>query len=424
MGSTLLTYCSIALIFFALFLGRKNPFALIYILITILFIYGRYIFVEFHSGYALGEAEWLFPGVGSSAIVSYQYYFLVFFTIFSLALFFLRPVPVLAIPAPKISRTFILFVSTVVLIGLYRGYLYTSIMVSGGYIAAVDYSPPWYVSAITSTFLKPLAIWFALIAASSKEKIWKYLFAVLTVVIALSWQRSDLITIVLIYFCLQYAGGGRTIFKFISSGLFILSLGYLVFYIREAGWEPNDNLVADVIWAQGISINPGLYLFDHIDSFVPMDALGFPVPYFLCGVGKVLSDVCRSDERLAYPGFLFEKTMSVIGVDTDGSFLGLGGNVVGALFVSSRLFDLYELNFVVFLVFSAAYSLMLIYFFGRPSNSVLGCLFLGCILISSRYGLNAVFPPANQMVVALVIDYIIRYKKNSTRKAEVFRCGS
>lgn len=413
----MLTAYSIIIFFFALYFSRKNVFALIYLLITAIFIYGRYIFIELRTGYSIGEPEWLFPGVSSDAVYLYQIYFVIFLTIFSISLTTLKKATNFRINPPQLSGALMCLIMLVGFAGLYRGYLYTVIILSEGYIAAVDFSPPWYVSAITSTFLKPMAIWFALIAISNENRKWRNIFFAYVFIVALTWQRSDLIGLILIFFGLKLtvaAKNGemmRVILLAVKYISLIFIIGYSIFYFRESGWEPADNILADVLWAQGISVNPGLYIFQNIKNFNPSDALGFPIPYIFCGIGKILTDICRTDERLNYPGFLFEKIMALIGIDADGSFLGLGGNIIGSLYVSSKIFDYSEIDFVIFIVFSFIYSFIIVRILGNSTHSVLACLVVSYVLISSRYGFNGMIPPLNQIVAALFFDWFNR--KNS-----------
>ena len=54
---------------------RKNIFAYVFYVLTIVFLYSRF-FIQFIDGdFSVGGEEWIFPGVAADAISLYQFYF-------------------------------------------------------------------------------------------------------------------------------------------------------------------------------------------------------------------------------------------------------------------------------------------------------------------------------------------------------------
>lgn len=384
-----------------------------FLVLSVAFIYFRYFIASVSDYYSLGNPEWIFPGVENSTVESYQYYFLVHLCMLALASLLSRPIqsPERLDFTPP-TYLFVL-IGVVALAGLYRGYLYTDILLREGYIATVDFLPPRALSLITGTFLKPLALFFALMHFLTYRLLWKVLFFGYAGIICLSWQRTDIIVVLIIYWCLSIAiARGRMksgLLKSLAGPFAVFVLAFLIFFFREGVdgvWR--KELLPELLWASGISVNPGLYVIENASEFRPGDVLGFPVTYFLCGVAKLFVQTCSSDARLELPGFFLEKITSSIGVNADGSFIGLGGNVVASFFVASRLTSMPTVNFLLFILFSAIFCLYVNYCFNKGAASVLGLLFISALLLAARSSLDGALPALNQILAAIFLDRLIR----------------
>jgi hypothetical protein len=409
----LITLFSILLLLLGLFAARKNVFMAIFFVLCVVFIYGRYFITTFWGGYTLGRPEWIFPGVEESTVVLYQGYFLVFLAVLVSISFFSRPVSVQVnydfVPPPYLF----LVITVVALAGAYRGFLYTELLIKEGYLATVNFSPPRALSLVTGTFLKPMALFFALLYSMTSRKLWKFLFIIYAGLIVLSWQRIDIVVILIIYLALNFSSIREKMHgKYIGYtarllGVFVMA--FLIFFIRE-GFESSlgEDLILDLFWATGISVNPGLYVIENVSQFKPSDVLGFPLTYFFCGIGKLFVQTCSSDNRLELMGFFLEKITSAIGIDANGSFIGLGGNIVASIFVASRLTDVLYFDFIFFVFFSVLFCIYVNYCFNNGFRSVIGLLFIGALLIAARSSLDGAIPALNQIIAAVLLDMVLK----------------
>lgn len=400
------------LIIFGFHLVRKNIFAYVFYVLTIVFLYSRF-FIQFIDGdFSVGGEEWIFPGVAADAISLYQFYFLTFLIALLLAATFSKP---LKIPAGLIfdaSKFLKVLIIIIFFAGAYRGYLYTILLIEGGYLATVDYVPPLLLSLLTGSFIKPLALLFMILYYRTKNKNWRNLFFIYCLILVFSWQRSDVVTLMIVFWCLSFIYYNKNSsvlnIRIFLGPLLIFALGFLIFFVREDAMVQIDSrIILDLIWAAGISVNPGLYIAERFAEFLPSDVWGFPITYISCSVGRLFLDLCNTDARLSVPGFFLEKITNSIGVDSNGSFVGLGGNLIASLIVASKFTGHFEFDLFLFFFFALGYCLLCIYLFNRGSGGVTALLIVSELLLASRSSIDGSIPALHQLIVALILDYII-----------------
>lgn len=395
------------LFFSCLVVCRKNLFVFIFYTLTFVFCYSRYIVSWLNDSYVLGGEEWVFIGVSDSTIQEYPYLFLLFQCICFFIFISSKKQNKLQHEIKNRVVCYILLYALVFFL-VYKAYILISVIYSQGYLAAVDYRVPTWLAIVTSSVSKPFILMLLLLYGFSSKRSYLFCALFLLVLISVSGQRKDLVSVLLFFFCYFLSESENKYMKLaIALGaIFAVSLG--IFWLRESSLSFSNNFIFDMFWGLGISINPGLYVVENYERFDAIDSLGFPVTYFYCGIGKFFSNVCFDSVRLEYPGFLLEKIAYFQNFDSDTVFGGLGGNLIASLVVAAGYEGALDATFIAtylaitfILVFSVVFSLT------RLKITVTSALLITNVLISSRYAIDGIFPVINQLIVAIFLDLFV-----------------
>jgi hypothetical protein len=374
-----------------------------------------------YDGYQVGIPEWVFAGASKGTIDTYNSFYTLSQTIFILtACFFILfengkvKVKVKVLISCKKIKLF-KFINILILAFLiYKAIELTQLLLEFGYMHMVDNKTTSIIGIVASSFAKPLAVSLLLLHFSSHNVSAIRMFWFYIILIALSWQRKDLVSLLLLYVGLIYLKNQN--YKYILYGFVsILVISMAIFGFREGVFLIDQTILTDIIWATGISINSGLHVMEYINNFKATDSLGFIATYFYCGLGRIIVDTCYTNDRLNSVGFLLEKISSQLFFESETVFGGLGGNVIGAVYVAAFGGGISEwFSFALYIFLFTLVSIYILQLSKFDKISVVGCLFIINAMTSSRYAFDALIPPANQLIVALFIDKII-FKYNTIK---------
>ncbi|WP_318422414.1 hypothetical protein [Photobacterium leiognathi] len=398
-----------------LWVSRRNLFFIIFLLFFFVFCYARYIIAFFFDGYVLGGPEWVFPGVSSDSLSIYSnltFYFLV--VVFFIS--FLTKNIVKENYELKNKAFLSLICLFVLMLMVYKASLLLSVILSQGYLAAVDLQIPMWLSIGTSSFAKPLVFLFIIVLSERLKLSYVLIILAFLVLLSLSGQRKDLVSILLFFTAYQLSFSRFKYVKLFISMLLVSFLAVFIFWLREKDFSLSSSIFTDLIWSSGFSVNSGLFVIDNAEKFKLTDAWGFLNTYYYCGLGRLFSNVCSSDVRLEHSGFLLEKIASHLNFHTETAFGGIGGNLIGSLFVGSG-FNILPTSYAIMLFLLASTSLIfsIVFVFSYIRVSVVWALIVCQIIVASRYSFDGFIPPFNQLLVAIVLDtfFLLRKKKNS-----------
>lgn len=406
----------INLIFFILNVWKssKNIYALSFYVITFFLLYIRFLVQELSEDYTVGNPEWVFPGVTNEVINQYQIYFLLFQVIFFLMSFFLKKEKrATASNKKKPVKIFYFIVTISLVLSILKAYTYTIIVFTAGYIASVDYQPNILLSILTSTLVKPVVILCMFLFITEKKRLYLYIFLLHILLIALTWQRKELMSLLFLFMTFQIANKySLNISSTILSNIpklsiriiILVGLAIALFSIREGSLNFGSSIFLDLFWGIGITTNSGLFIISSVNYISPFDSWAFINTYFYCGIGKLISDVCYTDQRLETPGFLLEKMSSLLSFEDTTLFGGLGGNLIGTIYNAANFSNESYVNIIIAFLIMIIYLSILIYLFSNIGLSVTGLLIISNLLFSSRYGFDSLIPPFNQLFISILID--------------------
>ncbi|EHK7542312.1 hypothetical protein ICR46_002600 [Vibrio cholerae] len=397
----------------SLFFARKNLIVVIYIILLFLFCYVRYIVSLIDSNYLVGAMEWVFPGVSDEAVNVYSMLYLILGAAVLVCGIFVKDNRVGVLYVTR-KFYFNIFVTFSILLLSYKTLLLFSVLIENGYLAVVDFRIPTWLSIFSSSLVKPIVLSLALLYASKKDRFYLLLFFLMLFLMALSGQRKDLVTILIFFICCLLSPDKNRWIKLVFSLVLIYFLAMTIFYLREDGFSFSGYSLVDLFWGIGFSVNSGLFVVGNPSSFSPLDSLGFINTYWHCGLGRLFSDLCYNSERLNAPGFLLEKIANHLTFENETLFGGIGGNLLGSIYVASGLNE--QLNLIAllyFVLFCFMTTLLVILFICYIPVGVTYALIVTNLIVSSRYAFDGFIPPVNQLLVAIFIDVFFIKKYTS-----------
>ena len=397
-----------------LFVVRKNVFAFFFLIFMFGFCYLRYLISFLNDNYSLGGKEWIFPGVGDAAISLYSHLFFVVQVLFFIVFFFVgksiekkyfidRGKAQFSYEV-KYQSAFYLLAFIVFFISLYKYGRVAYEVFNNGYLAGVDMYTPLWISILTSSFVKPICLLFIYLGMKGWVNKYNLLFFMFASLLALTLQRKDIFTLLFFFFMCHLSFSYNKYIKLFLVFVFLMVISIVMFWLREDGYHFPSDIVMDIAWAGGISVNPGLYMIENIKHFNPIDSLGFMNTYYQCGIGRFFSDVCFSGDRVNQAGFILEKLSNhLLGGEADSN-IGLGGNIVGSLYVASQLSGISLINLVCYILIGIMLVIYYCFVFFRYPLSITAGLFVCQSVLSARYAFDGLIPPLNQLIVSLSLD--------------------
>ena len=405
---------------FILYKVRINKAAFIFYLLFFIFLYSRYVIAYFSDSYSLGYREWVFGGVGSDVVELYSYLFLLVNLGFLCAC--LLPLKISAMSfhnyefrkysvfgSVNFAKYFyftLLFFSFIVCFLI--AVQYVQFFMGGGYSA--DYRRNLFYSLFGFSFLYILLVFNIFLNFSSGANYkgyWVLFFYIFlfSILFFSTGQRLLVLKLLMVFFFFSKL----RVFSFKAFFLFLILLlvFMLVFILREGGDYYFDNLMFDILWSLGISVNPAYLVLDNISDFTFFDSAFFVSTYYYCGIGRLFTDVCFSPDRLEYPGFFLEKIADYLYFDSFTPFGGIGGNLIASFFVLVNWagplswLGLFLISFVFF---------EFVLFLLSCKMGVFSILVVSSFVFMSRYHFDVLIPAFNQLFLFILLRFLI-FKK-------------